>query len=72
MRRKQNLKVRQDIPTTSTALSATEAIEQQVRAHQVVQEVMRLFNARIVAIERARASEGDGRPAEQQMLCFSS
>ena len=50
MRRKQNLKVRQDALTSSTALSATEALEQQVRAHPVVQEVMRLFDARLVAI----------------------
>ena len=73
MRRKQNLKVRQDIPTPSTALSATEALEQQVRAHPVVQEVMRLFDARIVAITLVGASEGDGRPeVEQQVLCCSS
>ena len=73
MRRKQNLKVRQDVPPPSTALSATEALEQQMRAHPVVQEAMRLFDARIVAITRAGASEGDGRPAgEQQVLCFSS
>ena len=73
MRRKQNLKVRQDVPTPSTALRATEALEQQVRAHPVVKEVMRLFDARIIAIERAGASEGDERPAvEQQALCFSS
>ncbi len=73
MRRKQNLKVRQDVPTPSAALSATEALEQQVRAHPVVQEVMRLFDARIVAIERTGTSEGAGRVAvEQQVLCFSS
>ena len=73
MRRKQNLKVRQDRPTPSTAHSATEALEQQVRAHPVVQEVMRLFDARIVAIERTGTSDGAGRPAlEQQALCFSS
>ena len=73
MRRKQNLKVRQDIPTPSTALSATEALEQQVQAHSVVQEVMRLFDVRIVAITLVGASEGDGRSAgEQQVLCCSS
>ncbi len=74
MSRKQNLKVRQDIPTTSNALSATEALEQQVRAHPVVQEVMRLFDARIVAIMPTGARVGDGRfsAVEQQTLCFSS
>ncbi len=73
MRRKQNFQVRQDVPTPSTALRATEALEQQARAHPVVQEVMRLFDARIVAITRVGASEGNGRPAgEQQVLCFSS
>ena len=73
MRRKQNLTVRQDVLTPSTALSATEALEQQVRAHQVVKEVMRLFDARIVAIERTGTREAAERPVvEQQALCFSS
>ena len=73
MRRKQNLKGRQDMPATSAALCDTEAPEQQVRAHPVVQEVMRLFDARIIAIERAGAREGDERlEVEQQALCFSS
>lgn len=73
MHRKQNLKVRQDMPATAAALSATEALEQQARAHPVVQEVMRLFHARIVTIERTAASEGAGCPAvEQQVLCFSA
>ena len=68
MRRKQNRGVRQDISTPSTALRATEALEQQVRAHPVVQEAMRLFDARIVAI-----TQGAERPAgEQQQLRFSS
>lgn len=71
MRRKQNLNVRQVVPTPSTALSATEALEQQVRAHPVVQEVMRLFDARIVAIERTGTSDETEHPAvEQQVLCF--
>jgi len=73
MRRKQNLKVRQDVPVPSTALRATEALEQQVRAHPVVQEAMGLFGARLVAITRTGTSEGAERPAgEQQKLCFSS
>jgi len=73
MRRKQNLKVRQDVPPPSTALSATEALEQQVRAHPVVQEVMRLFDARLVAIERTGINEAAERlVVEQQALCFSS
>ncbi len=73
MRRKQNLKVRQDVPTPSTALSATEALEQQVRANPLVQEVIRLFDARIVTIERTGTSDGAGRSAsERQALCFSS
>ena len=72
MRRKQNLQVRQDRPTPSTALSATEALEQQVRAHPVVQEVMRLFDARIVAITRVGAGEDAGRTTvEQPVLCFT-
>jgi hypothetical protein len=50
MRRKQNLDVRQDIPVPSTALRATGAFEQQVRAHPVVREAMRLFDARLVAV----------------------
>ncbi len=73
MRRKKNFKVWQERPTPSTAHSAIEALEQQVRAHPVVQEVMRLFDARIVAIERTGTSDGAGRPAlEQKALCFSS
>jgi hypothetical protein len=73
MRRKQNLKVRQDVPVPSTALRATEALEQQVRAHPVMQEVMRLFDARIVAITRVGRSKSAERPAaEQQALGFSS
>jgi lipopolysaccharide biosynthesis regulator YciM len=73
MRRKQNLKVRQDVLTPSAALSTTEALEQQVRAHPVVQEVMRIFDARIVAVERNRTSEAAERlVVEQQALCFSS
>jgi hypothetical protein len=68
MRRKQNRGVRQDISTPSTALRATEALEQQVRAHPVVQEAMRLFDARIVAITQ----EGERPAGEQQQLCFSS
>ena len=52
MRRKQNLKVRQDVLTPSAALSTTEALEQQVRAHPVVQEAIRLFDARLVTVER--------------------
>jgi len=73
MRNKQGLKVRRPTPTILVAPSSSEALEQQVREHPVVQEVMRLFNARIVAIVRTGASEGDRRPAvEQQPLCFSS
>lgn len=73
MRGKQNLKVRQDVSAPSTNLSAAEALEQQMRAHPVVQEVMRLFDARIVTITRAGAGEGDSCPAvEQQVLYFSS
>jgi len=73
MRRKQNLKVRQDALTVSPVLSASETLEQQVRAHPVVQETMRLFDARIVAITRAETHVGTERPAvEQQALCFPS
>ena len=73
MRRKQNLNVRQDVLTPSTALSTTEALEQQVRAHPVVQEVMHLFDARIVTITRVGATQGNVHlAAEQQLLCFSS
>ena len=73
MRRKQNLKVRQDVLTPSAALSTTEALEQQVRAHPVVQEAMRLFDARLVAIERTGTGEAVERPVvEQRALCFSS
>jgi len=74
MRRKQNLKVQQDTPTLSTTLSATEALEQQMREHPVVQEALRLFDARIIAITPTRARVGDGRfsAVEQQTLCFSS
>ena len=73
MRRNQNHNVRQDRPTSSTALSATEAIEQPVREHPVVHEVMRLFDARIVAIEWTGTREGAECPTvEQQVLFFSS
>ena len=50
MRKKQNLDVQQDISTPSTALRVTETLEQQVRAHPVVREAMRLFDARLVAV----------------------
>lgn len=73
MRRKQNLKVRQDVLTSSAALSITEALEQQVRTHPVVLEAIRLFDARIVAIERTGTDEAAERLiVEQQALCFSS
>ncbi len=72
MRRKQNLKVRQDVPTSSAALSDTKALEQQVRANPVVQKVMRRFDARIVTISRAGTREAAERlEVEQQVLCFS-
>ncbi len=72
MRNKQDLKVRQRTSTISVGPRSSEALEQQVREHPVVQEVVRLFDARIVAIVRAGASEGDGGPAvKQQVLCFS-
>ena len=73
MPNKQDLKVRQRTATTSIAPSSSKALEQQVREHPVVQEVIRLFDAHIVAIAQAGANEGDGRPAvEQQVLCCSS
>jgi len=73
MRRKQNRNMRQDTPPPSTALSTTEALEQEVRAHPVVQEVMHLFDARIVGIRRTGTSGGAERlVVEQQALCFSS
>lgn len=57
MRRKQNLDVRKDIPVPSTALRATETLEQQVRAHPVVREAMRLFDARLVAVSTRATRE---------------
>ena len=57
MRRKQNLDVRQDISTPSTALRATETLEQQVRAHPVVREAMRLFDARLVDVSSRATCE---------------
>ena len=73
MRRKQNLKVRQDVLTPSAALSTTEALEQQVRAHPVVQEAIRLFDARLVTVERTGASKAaECLVIEQQALYFSS
>jgi lipopolysaccharide biosynthesis regulator YciM len=57
MRRKQNLDVRQDVPASSTALQATETLEQQVRAHPVVREAMRLFDARLVAVSSCATRE---------------
>jgi hypothetical protein len=73
MRRKQKRNARQNVPTLSAALGATEALEQQVRAHLVVQEVVRLFDARIVSITRTRTSEAAERlGVEQQVLCFST
>jgi hypothetical protein len=73
MRKKQNLKARQHIPATSTAPNTSLVLEQQVREHPVVQEVIRLFDARIVSIEQTKANEGARRPAaQQQALCFSS
>lgn len=65
--------MRQIMPTTSTSSSATKALEQQVRAHPVVQEVMHLFDARIVAITWSRANEDNRHLAiGQQLLGFSS
>lgn len=73
MRRKQNLKVRQDVPSPSTALSSTEALEQQVLSHPVVQEAMRLFHARVTAIIRTETDEaGRSLEVEQPALFFSS
>jgi hypothetical protein len=73
MRKKQDLKGGQRAATTSIAPSTSEALEQQVREHPVVQEVIRLFDARIVAIMRAGASEVDEHSVvEQQMFCFTS
>lgn len=73
MRKKQNLKVRQHIPATSTAPHTSLMLEQRVREHSVVQEVIRLFDARIVSIEQTKTNEGARRPAaQQQALCFSS
>ncbi len=57
MPKKQNLKVQQGVPAPSTALRVTEALEQQVRAHPVVQEAMRLFDARIVAVSSRATRE---------------
>jgi len=71
MGKKQNLKARQDIPTPSTALSATEALEQEVRANPVVQEVMCLFNAHIAAITQAGVNEGDEHPAVERPMLIS-
>ena len=71
MRNKRNLKVRQRTPTTLVASSTSEVLEQQVREHPVVQEVVRLFDAHIVAIARVGASAGDERAVvEQQVFCF--
>jgi hypothetical protein len=73
MRKKQDLKARQHVPATSTAPHASPMLEQQVREHPVVQEVIRLFDARIVSIEQTNANEEARRPAaQQQALCFSS
>ncbi len=69
MRRKQNLNVRQDVLTPPAALSAAEALEQQVRAHPVVQEAMGLFGARLVAITRTGTSEGAERRRESNRSC---
>lgn len=73
MRKKQNFKARQHISATSTAPNNSPVLEQQVREHPVVQEVIRLFDARIVSIEQTKANEGARRPeAQQQAWCFSS
>jgi hypothetical protein len=73
IRKKRDLKMRQRTPTTAIAAGTSEAIEQQVREHPVVQEVMRTFDAHIVAITRVGVHEGAGRPAvEQQVLWFTS
>jgi hypothetical protein len=73
MRKKRDLKTRQRTPTTSIAASTSEAIEQQVREHPVVQEAMRLFDAHIVAITRVGINEGAGRQAVEQLeLGFTS
>jgi hypothetical protein len=59
--------------TISVGPSSSEALEQQVREHPVVQEAIRLFDAHIVAIMRVGASEVDEHSVvEQQMFCFTS
>jgi hypothetical protein len=73
MRKKRDRKMRQRTPTTSVASEVPAATEQQMRAHPVVQEVMRLFDAHIVAITRVGTHEGAGRLAvEQQVLWITS
>lgn len=57
MRSKQNLTGQQRISIISVSLSSSKSLEEQVREHPVVLEVMRLFDARIVAITRNRVSE---------------
>ena len=73
MRKKQNLKGRQCSPTTVIPSRSSAALEKQVRENPVVQEVMRLFDARIIAVERVGSSEADRLPiVEQPALGFSS
>ena len=73
MRKKQNLKGRQRTPTTVIPSRSSAVLEQQVRENPVVQEAIRLFDARIIAIERVGANEADRLPiVEQPALGFSS
>lgn len=73
MRKKQNHRVKQGTPPPSNAPGTSEALEQQVLSHPVVQEAMRLFDVRKIAIERTGANGADKRPpVEQPALFFSS
>ena len=73
MRKKQDIKGRQRTPTTVIPSRSSAALEKQVRENPVVQEAMRLFNARVTAIARTEANEVDRcLEVEQPALFFSS
>ncbi len=61
MKNQQHLQTRTPRDISSSALNVPEAIEQQVREHPVVQEIIRVFDAQIDFIEPRRKTPGFSR-----------
>jgi hypothetical protein len=66
MRKKQGHKVRQRTPATMVAPISSKVLEQKVLKNPVVQEVMRLFDARLGDVVWTGAREGKEYKAVEQ------